>query len=54
MKKRELVYAVIDVLTRNSATSTHTMCRIKPMPQQMTVKDESCFMDLETLKCFRL
>lgn len=56
MKKRELVYAVIDVFDEELRyIYSYDVSHIKPMPQQMTVKDGvACFMDLETLKCFRL
>jgi hypothetical protein len=56
MKKRELVYAVIDVFDESLAYSySFDIAMIKPMPQEMTVKNGIvCFMDLEILNCYKL
>jgi hypothetical protein len=56
MKKRELVYAVVDVFDSELRyMHSFDVSSIKPMPQQMTVKNGIvCFMDLETLNCFNL
>lgn len=56
MKNRELIYAVVDVFDEALAYSySFDISKIKPMPQQMTVKNGVvCFMDLETLNCYRL
>lgn len=56
MEKRELVYAVVDVFDE-SLTYEYSLdiSKIKPMPQQMTVKNGIvCFMDLEILNCYKL
>jgi len=56
MEKRELIYAVVDVFDESLAYQySYDIAMIKPMPQQMTVKNGIvCFMDLEILNCYKL